>query len=91
MQVELNCGPQRGGKAVVQLYSRPDEGETLKLVGFVSVRLEAGQRLTARVLVDRAALATWAGQDIAPPSGEYPVHVGFSHGDLPHEVSVFLG
>ncbi len=91
VQVELHCGPERGGKAVVQLYSRPQESETLKLVGFASVRLDAGQRLTEQVPVDRDALATWTGQDMAPPSGEYPVHVGFSRGDLRREVSVVLG
>ncbi|WP_062316547.1 glycoside hydrolase family 3 protein [Demequina maris] len=91
VEATLACGLGRGGKAVVQLYARPADGETLKLVGFAVARLAAGGRRTLRVEVDAAALATWSGQSLAPASGTYDVHVGLSRGDLPHRAAVTLG
>ncbi|MDN4474446.1 glycoside hydrolase family 3 C-terminal domain-containing protein [Demequina sp. SYSU T00192] len=86
----LACGPDRGGKAVVQLYARQAPGETLKLVGFEAVRLAAGERRTVEVAVDRGALATWDGSALVPPSGQYDVRVGLSRGDLGAAIEVRL-
>ena len=91
VQVDLECGPERGGPAVVQLYARPAEGETLKLAGFGVARLDAGEQRTLEIEVDAAALAMRSGDAMVPPSGVVPVHVGFSRGELRHVVEVDLG
>ncbi|GLI27431.1 glycosyl hydrolase [Agromyces rhizosphaerae] len=91
VQVDLECGPERGGKAVVQLYARPAHGETLKLAGFGVARLDAGEQRTLEIEVDAAALAMRSGDAMVPPSGVVPVHVGFSRGDLRRVVEVDLG
>jgi len=90
VHVTLACGPSRGGKAVVQLYARPVPGETLKLVGYLAVRLRPGERRIVPVPMDRDALATWSGSAMTPPAGEYDVHVGLSRGDLRRIVPVPL-
>ncbi|BDZ64443.1 hypothetical protein GCM10025877_13810 [Agromyces mangrovi Wang et al. 2018] len=91
VHVDLTCGPDRGGKAVVQLYARPAHGETLAFAGFAAVRLEPGERRTVAVEVDTAALATRSGGAMRHPTGSLTVQVGFSRGDLRHEVEVDLG
>jgi len=91
LRVALRCGPERGGKAVVQLYARASEGETLALVGFGATRLEAGEERAIRIAVDRDALGMWSDGAWGEASGAYAVHVGFSRGDLRRVVRVVLG
>ncbi|WES63156.1 glycoside hydrolase family 3 C-terminal domain-containing protein [Microbacter sp. GSS18] len=88
VRVTLRCGPERGGKAVVQLYARSGAGETLRLVGFAAVRLAAGEVRTARIAVESDALGRWAEGAWQAASGDVDVHVGFSRGDLPRVVTV---
>lgn len=81
VDVTLRCSSARGGKAVVQLYSRPDETSTAALVGIAVARLAAGEERVVQVTLDTEALArrrsdTW----VRPPS--VTVDVGFSRGDL---------
>ncbi|WP_062529295.1 glycoside hydrolase family 3 protein [Demequina rhizosphaerae] len=90
VEVVLECGDGRGGKAVAQLYARPADEETLKLVGFAVARLAAGERRAVRIPVDRDALAAWDGEAMTAAAGTYAVHVGFSRGDLRAEVTVTL-
>lgn len=86
----LHCGEDRGGKAVVQLYARPAEDETLRLVGFAVVRLLAGEERSVRVAIDRDALARRTDDAWTLPTGSLEIMVGFSRGDLPHSVRVAL-
>lgn len=90
VRVTLQCGSKRGGKAVVQLYARSGEGETLKLVGFAAIRLVADEVSTTRVAVDTGALGRWADGAWQAASGDREVHVGFSRGDLVRVVPVTL-
>ncbi|WP_171013190.1 glycoside hydrolase family 3 protein [Microbacterium sp. 2FI] len=84
----LRCGDARGGKAVVQVYARADDGETVQLVGFAVARLEAGEERMLRVLIDRDALARREQGRWVEHIGPIAVHVGFSRGDLRHDVEV---
>ncbi len=88
--VVLRCGPERGGKAVVQLYARAAASETLQLAGFLTVRLAPGEERTVRVPVDVEALSRRIDGVWAPASGAVDVHVGFSRGALSHTVEVQL-
>jgi beta-glucosidase len=84
----LRCGDDRGGKAVVQLYARPAEAETLRFVGFAAVRLQPGEERVVRVGVDREALARRVGGRWAEATGPITVSIGFSRGNLAHVVEV---
>ncbi|WP_194397314.1 beta-glucosidase family protein [Microbacterium atlanticum] len=90
VMVDLRCGPDRAGKAVVQLYARAADGETLSLAGFAAVRLAAGEKRRLRVAVDRDALARRVDGAWATPAGSVEIAVGFSRGDLVHTVEVSL-
>ena len=88
--VDLRCGPDRGGKAVVQLYARAADGETLSLAGFAAVRLAAGEERRLRVVVDRDVLARRVDGTWVSAAGAVEIAVGFSRGDLVHTVEVSL-
>ncbi|MBB6390840.1 glycoside hydrolase family 3 protein [Microbacterium thalassium] len=91
VRVTLRAGAARGGKAVVQLYARPEAGETLKLVGFAAIRLESGQEATLPVAVHSDALCVWRDGTLRDGAGDYDVHVGFSRGDLRRTVTLRVG
>lgn len=86
--VRLRCGDDRGGKAVVQLYARQTDADTLRLVGFAVARLASGEERVLRVEVDRDALARRTDGAWHGPAGPVEVAVGFSRGDLRHRVEV---
>lgn len=88
--VTLRCAAGRGGKAVVQLYARAGESESLRLAGFAVARLRAGEERVVRVAVDRDALARRVDGAWAAASGALDVHVGFSRGALADAVAVQL-
>ncbi|MDY0908816.1 glycoside hydrolase family 3 protein [Microbacterium sp. CFBP9034] len=78
----VRCGTERGGKAVLQLYARGAESDTLRLVGFAVVRLEPGEEREVRVGVDREALERRVDGRWVAHTGPISVSVGFSRGDL---------
>ncbi|MGN8552039.1 UNVERIFIED_CONTAM: glycoside hydrolase family 3 C-terminal domain-containing protein [Microbacterium sp. SLM126] len=88
VSVRLRCGPERGGKAVVQLYARATDAETLRLVGFAVARLEAGEERLVRIAVDLDCLARRIDGAWEYSVGPVEVAVGFSRGDLRHRVEV---
>lgn len=90
VEVTLRCGEARGGKAVVQLYARTAESETLKLVGFAVARLEAGEERVLQVKVDRDALARRVDGRWSHPDQPVDIAIGFSRGDIRHRVEVSL-
>lgn len=90
VSARLRCDDDRGGKAVIQLYARTSDGETLRLVGFAVARLAAGEEKVVRVQVDRDALAQRIGGGWVHPDGPVEIAVGFSRGDLRHRVEVPL-
>jgi len=65
--VRLGCGPQRGGKEVVQVYLSPREasGEPVasrperQLAGFAAVHLAPGEEREVTVALDRRAFSWW--------------------------------
>jgi len=90
VEVTLAADASRGGKAVVQLYARQAEGETLALAGFASVHLAAGERRTVRVEVDPDAVGVYdpARGERVRGSDEVPVWLGFSRSELRDAVTV---
>lgn len=82
--VPLSCGPERPGKAVVQLYARRSEGETLALVGWAVARLDAYESRELLVPVDAEALRIFDTEldDWRSPSGSIEVHAGLSRAHL---------
>lgn len=89
--VVLRCAGARGGKAVVQLYARAADAETLRLAGFAVARLEAGEERLVNVRVDREALDRRVDGAWLPPHGPIRVEIGFSRGSLSHWVEVGAG
>lgn len=86
--VRVRCGADRGGKAVVQLYARAADAETLRLVGFAVARLSAGEERELQVEVDVDALSRRIDGEWVAPEWPVEVSVGFSRGDLRDRVQV---
>jgi beta-glucosidase len=81
----------RPGKQVIQVYARRPDSEVDRparwLVGFTSVRLEAGEEVSVEVPVDTRLLAYWA-DGWTYETGEYDLLVGISSVDLPLQASI---
>lgn len=91
VEVAVENTGERPGKQVVQVYvSRPEsavERPVRWLVGFAAVHAEAGETVTARVVVPLRALAHWDGDWVIEP-GEYRIAVGDSSAHLLPEKAV---
>lgn len=86
VEVELENTGDRAGKHVVQVYAER-AGSTVErpvrwLVGFATVRAEAGETATARIPLPPRRLAHWDGEWVVEP-GDYTLRAGGSVADLP--------
>lgn len=86
VEVTLRNTGDRAGKQVVQVYAERAESAVERperwLVGFATVRAEAGETVTARIDVPARRLAHWAGEWVVEP-GAYTLRAGASVTDLP--------
>jgi beta-glucosidase len=83
-RVRLTCGPDRGGKAVVQLYGRAVDARAAVFCGWHVARLEAGESREVQVSIDLEALARWRAEDerLVVPAGPLELLIGRSRGDI---------
>ena len=76
------------GKAVVQLYAAPGEGDVIRpvreLKGFEKVELQPGEEKEISFTLDKRAFAYWNEElhDWYVPTGEYTVQIGQSSRDI---------
>lgn len=83
----------RAGKHVVQVYaSRTDSAVDRPvrwLIGFSTIRADAGESVTAEVSIPTRLLAYWNDGWVYEP-GEYTLHLGTSVNDLPYSATIKL-
>ncbi len=95
IELDVANTSDRAGKAVVQVYSEAPAGALERplrqLVGFQTVRLDAGQTVTVRVDTVHRAFEVWSEADgWHTPAGAYQLHVGTSSRDFVQSLSFEL-
>jgi beta-glucosidase len=87
VRLRLTNSGAAAGTEVVQVYAGPLpflEAPERKLVGFAKVELDAGERATVRIDVEREQLSYWDEnrERWITPAGEVPIYVGSSATDV---------
>lgn len=88
--VDLTCGGDRGGKAVLYLFARVHGSAHARLCGWATSHLDAGERRTVSIPVDRDALGVWdaATQRLSVPEGPAEIMIGWSREQIVASASV---
>ncbi|GAA2897760.1 glycoside hydrolase family 3 protein [Streptomyces mexicanus] len=96
----LACGPERGGKDVVQVYLSPREADggpvagrpEQQLAGFAAVRLAPGEEREVTVALDRRCFSWWDERSGAwrPRPGRWDIRVARSSRDVFHRFTAWL-